>query len=266
MFPDPIIFNKQLDWFLLVNSISIIVSLLLLVVYGNYFNHLRGKSLGLAISLFFLVSISGFIGSRIFALLEYVLITDSSLLDTFQKSTLFSFKGMRFYGGFVFSICLLTLWVKNSSNKEKYLIIDLLAIVSCLGFCLGKLACLLDGHGCYGTITNSMFGMYFLHGIAPTYLPVHPTPLYNAFAHLLLLLVSIFVDQKYKSRNGLIFLLYIVGTCLVNFLIEFIRVNENIFLELSLGQLVYALICLLLLIYKTPQLLKSKSLREQFTK
>lgn len=56
------------------------------------------------------------------------------------------------------------------------------AVPLTLAYGIGRLGCLLYGDGTYGRPMSVPWAMTFPHGVVPTNVPVHPTPLYEALA------------------------------------------------------------------------------------
>ena len=118
------------------------------------------------------------------------------------------------------------------TQQQRWRVLDALAIGAAGAYAVGRLACLFAGDGCYGTWTNLPWGMHFPHGTAPSLLPRHPTPLYESLASLALL---IFLFAR-KRKPGHTFLLFLMLSGALRFLVEFIRINHRIWLNLSLAQ------------------------------
>jgi phosphatidylglycerol:prolipoprotein diacylglycerol transferase len=81
--------------------------------------------------------------------------------------------------------------------------------------------------------------MSFPNGIVPTTQRVHPTPIYEFLAALL---ISWFLwrlgERCFKSRApyGIVFSAYLVLTGIARFLVEFIRINPRSFYGLTNAQ------------------------------
>jgi phosphatidylglycerol:prolipoprotein diacylglycerol transferase len=93
--------------------------------------------------------------------------------------------GFAWFGGLLFGISALVFqgwWAKIGGLKT----LDLAAPAAAIGYGIGRIGCFLSGDGCYGIPTNLPWGMSFPHGIEPTFVRVHPTPLYELAAGLLI--------------------------------------------------------------------------------
>jgi phosphatidylglycerol---prolipoprotein diacylglyceryl transferase len=115
-------------------------------------------------------------------------------------------------------------------------ILDLAAPAAAIGYGLGRIGCFLSGDGCYGIETNLPWGMSFPHGIDPTLARVHPTPLYELAAGLL---IGWWLWRRgAKPRpTGEILGEYLLLAGLARFLVEFIRRNPKILWGLSNAQI-----------------------------
>jgi len=100
-------------------------------------------------------------------------------------SVLWDSAGFAWFGGLTFGISALVFqgwWAKIGGLKT----LDLAAPAAAVGYGVGRIGCFLSGDGCYGLPTKLPWGMSFPHGIEPTLIRVHPTPLYELAAGLLI--------------------------------------------------------------------------------
>ncbi len=159
------------------------------------------KDLGIELSnsFFYMIFIAGFVGGKLFYYLEKPLFywnNPSLLLDNFSG-------GFVFYGSFV-TIIPIVIWYLNKKKIAVLPMLDILAITTLIAHVFGRIGCFCAGC-CYGSPTNSEFGMVFptSNGVV-----VHPTQLYEAFI-LLYLMVFLSIMKRYKQFHGQLFLLYI---------------------------------------------------------
>ncbi|MGD0903819.1 MAG: prolipoprotein diacylglyceryl transferase family protein, partial [Terracidiphilus sp.] len=117
--------------------------------------------------------------------------------------------------------------------------LDLAAPAAAIGYGIGRIGCFLSGDGCYGVPTSLPWGMSFPHGIEPTLVRVHPTPLYELAAALLIGCWLWWRGGK-PHRTGAILGQYLVLTGIARFLVEFIRRNPKVLWGLSNAQLASA--------------------------
>jgi phosphatidylglycerol:prolipoprotein diacylglycerol transferase len=118
-------------------------------------------------------------------------------------------------------------------------ILDLAAPAAAIGYGIGRIGCFLSGDGCYGIETKLPWGMSFPNGIEPTFVKVHPTPLYELAAGLL---IGWWLWWRGSKRRGAGAILgeYLVLTGIARFLVEFIRRNPKVLWGLSNAQLASA--------------------------
>jgi phosphatidylglycerol---prolipoprotein diacylglyceryl transferase len=146
--------------------------------------------------------------------------------------------GFAWFGGLVFGISALVIqgW---RSKIGAVRILDLAAPAAAFGYGLGRIGCFLSGDGCYGIETNLPWGMSFPHGVDPTLARVHPTPLYELAAGLL---IGWWLWRRgAKARpTGEILGEYLLLAGIARFLVEFIRRNPKILWGLSNAQIAAA--------------------------
>jgi phosphatidylglycerol:prolipoprotein diacylglycerol transferase len=146
--------------------------------------------------------------------------------------------GFAWYGGLLFGIGALMFqgwWAKIGMLKT----LDLAAPAAAIGYGIGRIGCFLSGDGCYGIPTTLPWGMSFPHGIEPTLDRVHPTPLYELGAGLLIGAFLWWRGGKQRGR-GAILGEYLMLTGIARFLVEFVRRNPKIIWGLSNAQLASA--------------------------
>jgi phosphatidylglycerol:prolipoprotein diacylglycerol transferase len=146
--------------------------------------------------------------------------------------------GFAWYGGLLFGISALVFqgwWAKIGALRT----LDLAAPAAAIGYGIGRIGCFLSGDGCYGLPTTLPWGMSFPHGIEPTMVRVHPTPLYELAAGLL---IGWWLWRRggKPHRTGAIVGQYLVLSGVARFLVEFIRRNPKVLWGLSNAQLASA--------------------------
>jgi phosphatidylglycerol:prolipoprotein diacylglycerol transferase len=146
--------------------------------------------------------------------------------------------GFAWYGGLLFGIAALMVqgwWAKIGMLRT----LDLAAPAAAIGYGIGRIGCFLSGDGCYGIPTTLPWGMSFPHGIEPTLDRVHPTPLYELGAGLLIGWFLWWRGGKHRG-TGAIVGEYLVLTGIARFLVEFVRRNPKVLWGLSNAQLASA--------------------------
>lgn len=116
-------------------------------------------------------------------------------------------------------------------------IFDIAAPAIALGYGLGRFGCHTSGDGCYGIETASAFGIPYPNGYIPTSLSVFPTPLFESLFSIIVMGLLLNLRKK-NLKQGTIFFIYLILNGISRFLVEFIRRNPKILLDLSQAQLI----------------------------
>jgi len=145
--------------------------------------------------------------------------------------------GFAWFGGLVFGISALLIqgWMARIGSLRT---LDLAAPAAAIGYGLGRIGCFLSGDGCYGLPTQLPWGMSFPNGIEPTppFVRVHPTPLYEFAAGLLIGAWLWWRGGKQRGTGALVGeYLLLSGTA--RFFVEFLRRNPKVLWNLSNAQL-----------------------------
>ena len=143
--------------------------------------------------------------------------------------------GFAWFGGLLFGISALVFqgwWAKIGGLRT----LDLAAPAAAIGYGIGRIGCFLSGDGCYGLPTTLPWGMSFPHGIEPTLVRVHPTPLYELAAALL---IGWWLWRRGGKPHGTGAIVgeYLMLSGIARFLVEFIRRNPKVLWGLSNAQL-----------------------------
>ena len=118
-------------------------------------------------------------------------------------------------------------------------LLDAVSPGAALGYGIGRLGCFLAGDGDYGIPTSLPWGMSFPHGLVPTYVRVHPTPIYEFMGAAV---ISLYLwnlgrrSSQHRIPAGQVFAEYLLLTGLARFLVEFIRRNPRGWLGLTNAQ------------------------------
>jgi phosphatidylglycerol:prolipoprotein diacylglycerol transferase len=143
--------------------------------------------------------------------------------------------GFAWYGGLLFGISALMFqgwWAKIGMLRT----LDLAAPAAAIGYGIGRIGCFLSGDGCYGIPTTLPWGMSFPNGIEPTFQRVHPTPLYELVAGLV---IGLWLWRRGAKPHGTGAIVgqYLALTGIARFLVEFVRRNPKVLWGLSNAQL-----------------------------
>lgn len=183
-----------------------------------------------AVGMVAIAVIAGIIGAKLW----HVLDTPSEFREI-GWGVLWDSAGFAWFGGLVFAIAALLIqgWRAGIGGIRT---LDLAAPAAAIGYGVGRIGCFLSGDGCYGLPTNLPWGMSFPNGIEPTLVRVHPTPLYELAAAIVIALWLWSRGSKPRP-TGWILGEYLVLTGFARFLVEFIRRNPRILWGLSNAQL-----------------------------
>lgn len=176
--------------------------------------------------------IFGIVGAKMFHIFEY--------WDEFIDRPMMAFSpaGLTFYGGFVLATLAVFIYIKK--KKVSFLkIADLNAPGLALAYGIARIGCHLSGDGDYGIASNLPWAYSYANGTVPTPpgVTVHPTPIYELIAGILIF-VFLWSRRKKYDVNGKLFAMYLVLIAVSRFLVETIRINPRLFLGLSEAQII----------------------------
>lgn len=185
-----------------------------------------------AVSMVAVAVVAGIIGAKLW----HVLDTPSEFREMGWR-VLWDSAGFAWFGGLVFGISALLLqgWRAKIGGLRT---LDLAAPAAAIGYGIGRIGCFLSGDGCYGIPTKLPWGMSFPNGIEPTppFVTVHPTPLYELAAGLLIGGWLWWRAGKPRA-SGAIVGEYLLLSGTARFLVEFLRRNPKVLWDLSNAQL-----------------------------
>ena len=193
----------------------------------------RGAPGDLAWSIVASGAVGGMVGARLLLVLHRWPDFVAAPLDL-----LTSRGGFIWYGGLLGGV-LMTAWPIWRSGVPWTLAADSAAPGLALGYAVGKVGCHLAGDGDWGTPTTLPWGVAYVHGTAawphPAGVSVHPAPLYEAVASILIF-IALWRLRARPAPSGRLFALYLLATGAARFLIEFVRTNQAVFLGLTEAQ------------------------------
>lgn len=231
------------------------VMLVTAFVIGYYFflQEVKRKKLDerIAIDITIIAVFCGVIGSKLLFVIENL---DEFIINPTRIA--FSSGGFTFLGGLTLSF--IASWIYIKVRKYNFLqAADSIAPSLILAYGIGRIGCHLAGDGDYGIPTSLPWGTNYENGIVPPahlfngteyakafpngIFPndtlLHPTPVYEFLASLLIFLIL----WKFRKRNwaaGKLVMLYFILSSLSRFLVEFIRLNPRILMGLSQAQII----------------------------
>jgi phosphatidylglycerol:prolipoprotein diacylglycerol transferase len=98
---------------------------------------------------------------------------------------LFSRFGFAWFGGFIAGLATIIAFAFRY-RIPLLQFLDACSPAAALGYAVGRIGCLTSGDGDYGIPTSLPWGMSFPNGLVPTTQRVHPTPIYEFMAGLLI--------------------------------------------------------------------------------
>ena len=195
-----------------------------------------------------IAAISGIVGAKLFANLEN---WNEFLNDPWGQ--LFSFSGLTFYGGLILGTIAVSYYAKKHNIKLIHLI-DVCAPALILAYGIGRIGCHLSGDGDWGIVNTASKPDWmsflpdwmwsynypnnvinagelipgcegnFCHQLAEN---VYPTPFYEIIMAGLIFVFLWNIRKKIKIA-GVLFCIYLIFNGIERFLIEKIRVNNNL--------------------------------------
>jgi len=187
----------------------------------------RGVDPGIAVEVAIAAAIGGFLGARIYYVVEHW---------GEPGEGFFSGAGLVWYGGVaggVIAVVLVALWRKVPVG----LMANMAAAPLAIGYGIGRIGCQLAGDGDYGDVTGLPWGMAYPEGTVPTTEIVHPTPVYETLASLVIFWILWRMRGRLTAPWSL-FGLYLVLAGIERFLVEFVRATPVVLAGLTTAQLI----------------------------
>ena len=182
-----------------------------------------------AINVAAMVTVAGVVGAKLWHVLE----APRELMAA-PEQMLFDRAGFAWFGGLLLGVLVL-LWLGRVAKVGGMGMLDLAAPAAAVGYGVGRIGCLVSGDGDYGIPTKMPWGMSFPHGLVPTTVPVHPTPIYE---FLFAMVLAWYLWRKGRAQQPLGWLTgeYLLWSGLGRFLVEFIRINPRLYWGMSNAQ------------------------------
>jgi phosphatidylglycerol:prolipoprotein diacylglycerol transferase len=178
----------------------------------------------------FAALLGGVIGAR-----AYYVIQNYSSVEHNLLGSIFSGSGLVWYGGAIGGAIGVIAWMRWRHALELRMF-DMCATALTLGYAIGRIGCQVSGDGDYGIRSSLPWAMGYPHGTVPTPpgVRVQPTPIYETVT--MCLLAYALWQLRDRVRPGVVFALYLVGSGLERFLVEFIRRNKEVLVGLTAPQ------------------------------
>jgi phosphatidylglycerol:prolipoprotein diacylglycerol transferase len=177
--------------------------------------------------------LAGLVGARLYHLLE-------SPWEFFAHPLplLFSTTGFAWFGAVIGGFVALVLLARHYQMRI-LLMLDIASPAAAIGYGVGRIGCLISGDGDYGIPTSLPWGMSFPNGLVPTTERVHPTPIYEFLAAMLIGYILWRIGGRAIGGlrpAGEVFAYYLIFTGVARFLVEFIRINPRSFFGMTNAQ------------------------------
>lgn len=187
----------------------------------------RGLDGSWAIEVAFAAGLGGFIGARVYYLIE----------NWGEPGMgLFSTTGIVWYGGVAGGFLGVVLW-SIWRQLPLGLVANMTAAPLAIGYAIGRIGCQLAGDGDYGDLTSLPWGMAYPEGTVPTTDIVHPTPVYETLASLVIFWILWRMRGRLTAPWAL-FGLYLVLAGAERFLVEFVRATPIVAGGLTAAQFI----------------------------
>lgn len=187
----------------------------------------RGYDPSSSLEIVFAGGIGGFIGARLYYVAEHW---------GEPGGGLFTSSGLVWYGGVVggvIGVILIAIW----KHIPLGVMANAAAAPLALAYVIGRIGCQLAGDGDYGSATSLPWGMSYPDGTVPTTEIVHPTPVYESIA----MLVVFWVLWRFRGRltaGWSLFGLYLVLAGVERLLVEFVRATPVTFAGMTTAQVI----------------------------
>jgi phosphatidylglycerol:prolipoprotein diacylglycerol transferase len=210
-------------------GVAIAVALLAATLVAGSLLKRHGRAPGLAVELALAAAAGGFAGARLYWLAEHWSTVREDLLHGLVAGA-----GFTWYGGLLGGLVAVAAWATWRGLPLGF-VANVTAPALALGYGLGRVACQLAGDGTYGTPSDLPWAMAYPGGTTPTAVAVHPTPVYETLA-MLLVFALLFRLASRPQPGWLVFAWFLVLSGLERFAVEFLRLNTQGLLGLTQPQ------------------------------
>jgi phosphatidylglycerol:prolipoprotein diacylglycerol transferase len=192
----------------------------------------RGVRSDFAYELIVAAGIGGFVGARI-----YYMIENWSAVHTAFWSTLFGGIGFVWYGGLIGGFVGVVAWTLIRKVPLD-IIANAMAPATAMGYAIGRIGCQLAGDGDYGKPSTLPWAMGYPKGTVPTPpgVRVHPTPIYEIIIMAFVVWILWRLATRYDKSGWWTFGWFLVLSGVERFFVEFLRRNPVWFWHLTQPQ------------------------------
>lgn len=192
----------------------------------------RGVAADLAYELIVAAGFGGFIGARI-----YYLVENYAAVRADFWGVAFGGIGFVWYGGLIGGFLGVVAW-SLVRRVPLDIVANAMAPAVALGYAIGRVGCQLAGDGDYGKVSGLPWAMGYPHGTVPTPpgVRVQPTPIYEIIAMSFVAWILWRLATRYDKSGWWTFGWFLVLSGVERFLVEFVRRNPVWFAGLTQPQ------------------------------
>ncbi len=192
----------------------------------------RGVASDYAFELIVAAGVGGFVGARIYYLVENWAIVHQ---DFWHAA--FGGIGFTWYGGLIGGFLAVVAWT-SLRHVPMGVVANAMAPAIALGYAIGRIGCQLAGDGDYGKVSTLPWAMGYPHGTVPTPpgVRVQPTPIYEIIVMSFVTWILWRLATRYEKSGWWTFGWFLVISAVERFLVEFVRRNHVWALGLTSAQ------------------------------
>lgn len=179
--------------------------------------------------------LGGVLGARLLSVVNH---WDLFLADPVGQ--LFTRAGFVFFGGLAGGLVAVSIWIYRQ-RLSWLMMADTIAPSIVLGQAIGRIGCQLAGDGDWGTVTTLPWGMAYPDAIFGwSHSPgvfVHPAPVYESLLYAVIFVILMrMLRASERWRKGTVIFAFLGLTGVARFLVENVRIEPRIFLDLTEAQ------------------------------
>ena len=192
----------------------------------------RGAPSDFAFELIIAAGVGGFVGARIYYLIENWAAVSHDLWGA-----AFGGIGFTWYGGLIGGFLAVVGWTLLRGIPLG-VVANAMAPATALGYTIGRIGCQLAGDGDYGKPSSLPWAMGYPNGTVPTPpgVKVHPTPIYEILIMAPIIYVLWRLATRYEKSGWWTFGWFLVLSAVERFAVEFVRRNPVWFWGLTQPQ------------------------------
>ena len=192
----------------------------------------RGVIADFAYELIVAAGVGGFVGARI-----YYLIENYAAIKADFWGTAFGGIGFVWYGGLIGGFLAVVGWTLVRRIPLD-IVANAMAPAVAMGYAIGRIGCQLAGDGDYGKVSGLPWAMGYPHGTVPTPpgVRVQPTPIYEVIVMSFVVWILWRLATRYDKSGWWTFGWFLILSAVERFAVEFVRRNRVWFAGLTQPQ------------------------------